>query len=210
MQRSLLLPLLVLLLPISSASADPIRIQEGSIVITPLSGFGFFEMNLPGRDGPRIHEIGGVESGFGVNCRPCEPGVRSDFGGFAPEDMGGVVQVGGRSFPISNNGNTVIVNMTAFAILPPPQATAVLSFPFDARISVNIRDEPLRQLVLIGRGTATVQLVEDGVGFWGWAGSRFDIERAPEPASLLLLGSGLACTIWTRRRARPGKGILQP
>jgi PEP-CTERM motif-containing protein len=207
MQRAVLLPLLVLLLPISSA-ADPITIQQGSIVVRRIADLfaASIQMNLRGTGGVVIHEFGANDAQWGTNCRPCEPGRVFDFGGFGVEDAGGAVRFGNQSFPISFSGNTATVVTTAFAILPSPKATATFSVPFEMHGSVNlvIDDQPFQQFDFAGRGTATIRLVADSPNpLWNWAGSRFDFGApTPEPATLLLLASGLAGTMWTRRRSR--------
>jgi hypothetical protein len=63
---------------------------------------------------------------------------------------------------------------------------------------------------LSGSGTATIFLSEDrgfGVPSWRVTGVRAELSEAPvpEPATLILLGSGLGCVAIQRRRARQVK-----
>lgn len=74
-------------------------------------------------------------------------------------------------------------------------------FVFDGQVS-GFRDAaPLFAVTLSGSGTARLRLIEDA-GEWRYPEVTFDFEQAspvPEPATLLLIGGGLAAARWRRR-----------
>jgi len=97
------------------------------------------------------------------------------------------------------------------AITPPEQTlvTVTSPFTFSGTLRARVGDEQIFQQTVVGSGTATARmfLLEPGAGFFdenNFIGYAFAAPAAatPEPATLLLMGSGLAA-LFTRR---PRKG----
>jgi len=93
------------------------------------------------------------------------------------------------------------------AITPPEQTVVQVTSPFtfSGTLRARVGDEEIFQQALVGSGTATARmfLLEPGAGFFdenNFIGYAFTAPAAatPEPATLLLIGSG-AAALFTRR-----------
>jgi hypothetical protein len=197
------------------ASAEPIRLTGGEIVVTsPFDG----AVAIAGTRGFSL--TGMVDPGEGrvdpfTQCNPCTPGTSTlSVGAF----------LGGTAFPnavatLDGNAYTVgtgvddleIVNLELFGTmsLPPLSDSAVmLMAPFTALGAFVLPTLDFPE-VIRGQGIATVRLKP----FRGEDGSpeTWEIDRlvryefsdpVPEPATFVLIASGLAALVGARKRRR--------
>jgi len=193
------------------ARADPIFITGGQIVVGPgLNGPGTI-----GLIGTRDFSVTGQLSGAGRvdarECFPCEPGTAISLGtvwtGFdllatvAALEGTLYTQVGG-----ANSPNQLLVQTAGATVAPAfgtsNQVTLTAPFSFEG-LFTHAPDVtgPTATETLFGSGLATLSLVRlpgDGTvpDLWQYGSVRFDFASTaapvPEPASLVLLGSGLA------------------
>jgi hypothetical protein len=198
-------------IPFSFAQADPIIITAGSVVVSnPLGGAAG---HLHGTEGFVADPIffGSVNGDF--RCLPCgEPGMTLSLAGVMDTvDGGGTVEVLGRSFPAGSIGgipNTAYLRLefvTGSGMLPPMAAGAVLSIPFHLEhsdLTVFDAEGFPASLALKGHGTATIELIPNRFhsNLWEFGRLRYDFQPVPEPATLLLIGTGMAASLVRRRR----------
>jgi len=192
---------LVLLLHTPSAHADPIPIiliTGGSV---DLNAAGNGHLDVRGTRDFRMNEVVESQNALGMSCRPCVPGDLLNLGGGFAEEFG-TGSVGGVTSEIQGGGSHFVAN----GVAPPFGTSGVLSVPFTYLGVFQVFEGPRFQLR--GQGTATVQLLHDirnpNFPLWEFGGARFDFAAAPtpEPATIFLIGSGLAAVAWRRRASR--------
>jgi hypothetical protein len=198
----------------STTHADPIVITNGFVTITGLAGGPAY--SLAGANFAVIG--GGGESGNSTPqrlCAPCRPGavlnVDGHFVGFSLG--GGSATLNGVVFPNVGFAGTFTFNGPPL-IVPFSESNLTLTSPFT--FAGHLLGCPLScfsnpavfSVDLVGSGVATLQLDFSGFDVQGnplfsFRSIRYDFE-VPEPASILLLGAGLAAYgVGLRGRWRP-------
>lgn len=192
--------------------ADPIVVTGGTVTVTGILGSA--QGSLTG-DNLLVTGLGGDTGSFAPqHCFPCAGGSTLPITGFfAGSVLGaGTANINGMLFTnigwggqMSFNGGSVIVP----SVLNDVTITVPFTFTADLHgCSVNCVTNPILFTVqLVGSGIATIHLDSFGLnGFgqpiFGFSSATFQFEEVPEPASIMLLGGGLALLTAKLRRRR--------
>jgi len=201
------------LITASGAAAEPINILSGSLVFATNFSHQVGPLSLTGTDGFSV--VGGIDLGenlVGPFPCTCQPSSTEDIGGppvVGSGFSGTNVTFEGRTFLNVGSGNSeaeLALQFLGTVALPAlGQSPIVLTAPFrlqDQR-SFFFPGFPFHSVPIRGGGIATIGL-EPLNGLWELQNARYDFaaQATPEPATLLLIASGLAGLAFRSRRQR--------
>jgi PEP-CTERM motif-containing protein len=208
----LLLPafLVSTLVPVG-VHADPVQITSG--FLTSSGSFGSADFQFVGAD---FVAVGTAEPGVvwpSLQCFPCTSGdvisMNTDYSGTIG---GGSATVDGTSYErVTFGGELMFRSSPTIAPAMAGAFTVSQPFAFSGRLlgflNYNLPTEQLAfERLLAGRGTVTASFGANpsgGAPIFSFQTVRYDFTSdaaVPEPATLLLFGTGLAAAYWRRRR----------
>jgi hypothetical protein len=197
--------------------ADPIVVTSGNIMVSGLAGGPVF--NLSGNNFSAT-SLGGDTGNFALQlfCVPCVAGQTVGAGGsFVGLQVGGggTATLNGMTF--TNVGYSGNISLGANSFVVPSSLTNVtITVPFTFTSNLNGCSGPclinptVFTVQLVGSGTATVELNFSGLDQLGrpifvFRKATYQFEEVPEPASILLLGGGIALLTAKLRRRTIGQ-----
>jgi hypothetical protein len=201
------IPILILGLASAPAQAEPIEITAGTLTVNRT--FGVFHLQ-----GPRDFLLDGFYEGSplsGVVVGPGDPVSLFMLGGVA-----GNVSIDGQTFPVHPVSGPPFASVNVLGSVVAPsfsddQTVSVFApFSFTGRITPTITSAgPLfPPLDLVGQGTVEVEFRKNPfLPIWEPQTGVFRYESSeqapiPEPATLILVGTGIAAHLIHRRRRR--------
>lgn len=211
--------LLVCLCAVASARADEVVITSGSLTASGLANIGSDIPHSFTFRGEGFQAGGGGEpiSMSPTSCSFCQPGDLMEARAHAGFGIRGLCSLTfqGTRFPFGSCRHSHFDFSTDPVRIPlsfPTSDSLIVTTNFtmtgDFTISDLSTDQTFVALPLSGQGTATIRLIR-------WLGDNtiridsvtftFAPAATPEPATLLLLGTGLAGAAWGARRRRAAR-----
>lgn len=203
---------------VSRANADPVTITSGflltegwGVVSRPstVSGTDGFRMTTTLAVGPGS---GRIDALFCFGEIGCAPGTRLNVGVYLDAFDGGLIDtrltLNGREYDVDGVDTSLVLRPDGFFTVPEFDGAGMVVVTAPFTLTGFFSDHILiQQTPIIGRGMASITLTHPDRASPGWVGSsvRYDFVSAdpvPEPASMLLFGSGIAALAAVRRRRR--------
>lgn len=211
---------LAIAFPLSTASAESIAIQSGSMIVDArFLETGSFDdrptLEIRGTHGFVLSAIPEILSSNGPwQCRPCDVNNRVQVSNLqGGTDLPGTVEFEGTQYRLLNNAEVGLDFVADTLVFPPVQSrtqVAQLSEPFEvggALLLPDVGGLPTPAIPLFGRGRVTIVLTANSGGAPVWEFNRASYvfgptEPVPEPATIFLVGGAMVGAVcrWTRRR----------
>lgn len=212
------------------AAADPVSIAAGSFLdLRPFSPLDERVIHLEGISRGFTLDATGINltnyvffqdcSGSPPGASPCDPGQRISLNaGWSGSDFGATVSLDGRTFGTGLGGfpdqGSALVDFQSSFVVPVfdgmRRVTITAPFTFTGGVAPPVPGRPIYPgATLVGQGTVRADLSWgpslEGPSSWTAERALYTFEApatVPEPATLVLVGSGLVTCVIRRRRTR--------